>query len=218
MKLLASLVLALTVAVAPACKKQEDAAPAPTTTQPAGSAGSAATAPTPTPPAPTADANADFVSVFASHHQTKPNDPVEVKFSKFAVTKASFDPRNLEGGTATIEIDLASLASGSDKRDGHLKSASYIDLAKFTTATIDVSNVKKKDDTHYTADAKVSFHGVDKTYPVAFEVVETGADSVKVRGAQKFARADFNLGTEPGPEESVAKDVEIKLQLTLKKT
>ncbi|MDX2090220.1 MAG: YceI family protein [Kofleriaceae bacterium] len=218
MKLLSTLVLAITVAVTPACKKKDETAPAPLTKEPAGSA-APAPKPEPTPaPAPTADANADYVTVLASHHEPKPNDPVEVKFSKFKVTKASFDPKNLEGGTATIEIDLSSLSSGSEKRDGHLKSEGYIDIAKFTTATIDIANVKKKDDTHYAADAKVSFHGVDKTYPVEFEVVETTADSVKVRGTQKFARADFNLGKEPGPEETVAKEIEIKLQLTLKKT
>jgi polyisoprenoid-binding protein YceI len=211
---LATLFLALTVAAVPACKKDE---PAPTTTE------------TPTPsvevpkpttetPAPTPSSDADFISVYGSHAEPKPNDPVEVKFTTFEVTKASFDPKNLEGGTATITIDLASLTSGSDKRDGHLKSDSYIDLAKFTTATIDITNVKKKDDTHYTADASVDFHGAKKTYPVEFEVLSTTDDSVRIAGAQKFARADFNLGKEPGPEESVAKELEIKLQLTLKKS
>ncbi len=217
MKVFAALVLALTIAVAPACKKKEEApAATPAPTEPAPTAVKEP-APAPTP-APAPAASADYISVFATHAEPKPTDPVEVKFTAFSVTKASFDPANLEGGTATISIDLASLSTGSEKRDGHLKSESYIDLSKFTTATIDVGNVKKKDDKHYTADAKVDFHGAQKTYPVEFEVVETGTDSVKIRGEQRFARADFNLGKEPGKEESVAKELQIKLQLTLKKT
>jgi polyisoprenoid-binding protein YceI len=214
---LATLFLAIAVAALPACKKKEEAPPAPTA-EPKPAAEAPKETPKETPPAPTPSSNADFISVYASHAEPKPNDPVEVKFQKFTVTKASFDPKNLEGGTATIAIDLASLTSGSEKRDGHLKSEDYIDLAKFTTATIDVTNVKKKDDTHYTADANVDFHGAKKTYPVEFEVVSTTDDSVTIKGAQKFARADFNLGKEPGPEESVAKELEVKLQLTLKKT
>ncbi len=209
---LATLFLAVAAIALPACKKES----APTEAKPTTEAPKET--PNEAPPAPTPAASADFITVYAAHAEPKPNDPVEVKFEKFSVTKASFDPKNLEGGTATVEIDLASLSSGSEKRDGHLKSESYIDLAKFTTATIDVANVKKKDDTHYSADATVDFHGAKKTYPVEFEVVATTDDSVTIKGAQKFARADFNVGKEPGPEESVAKELEIKLQLTLKKT
>lgn len=231
MKALTTLAFALTLAIT-GCKKKEEAPPATPTAGSADTAGSAAVgsgsgsagsaavveAPKETPP-PAADPAAEYISVFASHAEKKPGDPVEVKFQKFTVKKAAFDPKNLEGGTATIEIDLASLSSGSEKRDGHLKTPDYIDVAKFTTATVDVANVKKKDDTHYTAEAKVNFHGAEKTYPIEFEVVETGADSVKIKTAQKFQRADFNLGKpEPGADESVAKELELKAQLTLKKT
>ncbi len=210
MKTVVSAVLvALAFAAAPGCKKQEAAPPAPTATAP--TPGSAAAAPAPV-------ATADHITVLAKHEPAKPGDPVKVSFSRFTVTRATFDPANLEGGTATIEVDLASLSSGSEKRDGHLKTASYIDLAKFTTATIDVVNVKKQGDKSYTADAKVKLRDLEKTYPVTFEVFETTADSVRIKGQQKFTRGDFKVGTEPGPEESVAKELEIQLQLTLKKT
>lgn len=215
MKLFSSVIVALAFAAAPACKKQEAAPPAPTATAP--TPGSAAAAPaTATAPAPVAAV--DHITVLAKHEPAKPDDPVKVSFQRFTVTKATFDPANLEGATATVEIDLASLSSGSEKRDGHLKTASYIDLAKFTTATVDVANVKKQGDKSYTADAKVKFRDAEKTYPVTFEVLDSTADSVRIKGSQKFPRADFNVGTEPGPEESVAKELEIQLQLTLKKT
>lgn len=212
MKLVSAVIVALAFAAAPACKKKEEAAPpAPVATAP--TTGSAATA-----PAPAAVGSVDHITVLAKHEPAKPDDPVKVSFSRFTVTKATFDPANLEGATATVEIDLASLASGSEKRDGHLKTASYIDLAKFTTATVDVANVKKQGDKNYTADAKVKFRDAEKTYPVAFEVLDSTADSVRIKGSQKFPRSDFNVGTEPGPDESVAKELEIQLQLTLKKT
>lgn len=226
MKLLSS-ALAVTLAIAPGCsKKTNDAGggSAATGSATTGSAttGSAATgsgsAPAGSATTATPDAAAaDFISVFAVHAEPKPTDPVEVKFQKFTVTKAAFDPENLEGGTATLEIDLASLDSGSAKRDGHLKTPDYIDIAKFTTATVDIANVKKKDDTHYTADATVKLRGIEKTYPVEFEVLGTTDDSVKVSAAHKFARTDFDIGKD-GPEQSVGAELEIKLRLTLKKT
>lgn len=169
--------------------------------------------------ASTPDPNADYIAVLAEHAEKKPGDPVEVRFEKFTVKKAAFDPKKIEGGTATIEVDLASLKSGSDKRDKHLTTADYIDTSKFTTMTIDVGKVKKKSDKTYSAEAKVKLRDVEKTYPVTFDVVETGEDWIKVKGEHKFGRLDFKVGKEKtGPDESVAQDLTVKLQLTLKKT
>lgn len=223
MKTLKLIVLAAALAATPACKKKEEPKPATTEAGSADTAGSAAAgsaaAAQNTPDPATPDANADFISVFADHAEKKPDDPVEVKFEKFTVKSATFDPQNIEGGTATIEVDLTSLKTGSEKRDKHLSTADYIDTSKFTTMTIDVGNVKKQQDNKYSADAKVSLRGIEKTYPVTFEVVEAKDDWIRVKGEHKFPRLDFQVGKEKtGPDESVAHDLVVKLQLTLKKT
>jgi polyisoprenoid-binding protein YceI len=196
-----------------ACKKSEDK-PAPA---PAGSA--AATAPG-SAAAPVPDTNADHITVLAHHQKPKPTDPVRLDFQKFQVVKAAFDPKKIEGGTATIEIDLASFDTHSGQRDAHVKSESYLDVGKFATATIDIDNVKQKAGTTYTADAKVTVHGQTKTYPVTFDVLETKDDSIKIKGQHTFQRLDFGVGTDPAqnPDESVAPDVTIEMVLTLKKS
>lgn len=203
-----ALALALVLFTA-GCKKSDDgkAAPAPT---PAGSA--AATT-------PAADPNADYITVLGTHAKPKPTDPVEVHFDRFKVTKASFDPKTIEGGTASLEIDLSSLHTDSAKRDAHLKSDSYIDVGQFATATIDLDNVKKKDGATYSADAHVKFHGAEKTYPVTFEVLEQKDDRIRIKGEHTFDRTDFQIGKAPSdPDESVAVPLTIKMQLTLAKT
>ena len=211
MKTLKLIVLATALAAVPACKKKEEPKPATTTEAGSATTGSADS----TPP----QANADFISVFAEHAEKKPDDPVEVKFQKFTVKNASFDPQNLEGGTATIEVDLASLSTGSDKRNKHLTTADYLDTSKFTTMTIDIANVKKQQGTTYSADAKVKLRDIEKTYPVTFDVVEAKDDWIRVKGEHRFPRFDFKVGKEqPGPDESVAPEITVKLQLTLKKT
>jgi polyisoprenoid-binding protein YceI len=241
MKTLNLIVLAAALAVAPACKKKKtEATPEPTPAS-GTAAGSQMTPPPPDPgsagsamegsgsaamegsgsAAAAEDPNADYVKVLAEHApEKKPTDPVNVKFEKFTVTKASFkDAADLTGGTATIEVDLASVKTDSPKRDKHLTTADYIDTSKFTTMTIDVSNVKKKADKQYTADAKVKLRGIEKTYPVTFEVVDAKDDWVKVKGEHKFARLDFKVGKEKlGPDEAVAQDLTVQLQLTLKKS
>lgn len=230
MKTFKLLVLATALALSPACKKKEEAKTDPTPTQgsaatptPTPDPGSAAT-PTPDPAAAKpAEENADWIKVYASHFTKSETDPVEVKFEKFSVTKATFDPQKIEGGTATIEIDLSSLKSNDEKRDGHLKTADYLDVSKFATAIVEIDNVKKKDDKTYTADANVKFHGVDKKYPVTFEVVEAKDDWIRVKGEHTFKRLDFNVGKKAGPDpkkgdDGVADELTVKMQLTLKKT
>ncbi|MEO8841462.1 MAG: YceI family protein, partial [Kofleriaceae bacterium] len=167
MKTIALLFLSTTLALT-GCKKTADNP----------DRGSAAAAPK--PPAP--PAAGDRVEVFARHLPAAGQadldaDPVVVHFDKFAVTKASFDPKNLEGGTATIELDPTSIKTGSEERDNDLKSPEFFDVSKFATVTVDVANVKKQADTKYTADATVGCHGVTKTYSVTFEVLSTTADS-----------------------------------------
>ena len=179
-------------------------------------------------PTPGAAAPPDRVEVLARHRpiagkEDLDSDPVVVHFDKITVTKASFDPKKIEGGTATIEIDLTSLKTGEAKRDDHLATPDYLDSKKFATATVDIGNVKKKgDDKHFTADAKVKLHGVEKKFPVTFEVVEAKDDWIRIKGEHTFKRLDFKVGKKPGPDpkkdDGVADEMTVKLQLTLKKT
>jgi polyisoprenoid-binding protein YceI len=164
----------------------------------------------------------DHVEVLARHlpaagKEDLASDPVVVRFEKFAVTKAHFDPRHLEGGTATIELDLTSIKTGSEERDDDLKSPDYFDVAKFATVTIDVANVKKQADARYTADATVSCHGVTKTYPVTFDVLATTGDTVRIKGEHAFSRLDFAIGIDPAtdPTERIDTALIIQWELTL---
>jgi polyisoprenoid-binding protein YceI len=172
-----------------------------------------------------AAAATDHVEVLARHlpaagKEDLASDPVVVRFEKFAVTKARFDPRHLEGGTATIALDLTSIKTGSEERDTDLKSPDYFDVARFATVTIDVANVKKQADARYTADATVSCHGVTKTYSVTFEVLATTADSVRIKGEHAFSRLDFAIGIDPAtdPTERIDTALIIQWELTVANT
>jgi polyisoprenoid-binding protein YceI len=230
MKTVKLFLLAAVLATSPACKKDakkeamkeepKKDTPAPTPTPDPGSAAVAPTPPPPPAPPPPAEDKSDWIRVYATHVEKKPNDPVEVKLEKFKIVKAKFDPKKIEGGTATIEVDLASLKTDDPKRDEHLATPDYLDIKKFATATIDIGNVKKKDDTHFTADAKVKLHGIEKKFPVTFEVVEAKDDWIRVKGEHTFKRLDFKVGKKPGPDmkkdDGVADEMTVKMQLTLK--
>jgi polyisoprenoid-binding protein YceI len=165
------------------------------------------------------DADVDSIVVYARHTDAKPTDPVPVKFEKFKVVKASFDPKKIEGGKATIQIDASSLKTDSDKRDTHLKTPDYIDASKYSTITVDIDKVKKKADKTYTAEATVKFRDVTKKYPITFDVVDQKPDSIRIKSETSFSRLDFKVGKDSkDPKEApVQPELIIKTQLTLKK-
>ncbi len=202
MKRMVLLVLAIAVA---GCKKTAD--------QPDRGSAAPATA----KPAPAADA--DRIEVLARHREVaskedRDADPVVVHFDRFAVKKAHFDPKHLEGGTATIELDMTSIKTGSEERDSDLEGSDYIDVSKFATATIDVSNVKQAGSA-YTADASVAFRGVTKTYPVTFAVLATTDRSVRIKGETTFSRLDFGVGIDPATDPTERIDTSLVIQWVL---
>lgn len=162
----------------------------------------------------------DSIVVLARHTQAKPDDPVKVQFTSFKVTKATFDPKKIEGGKATIEIDATSLKTGADKRDAHLKTPDFLDTTKFPKITVDVDKVKKKADKTFTAEATVKFRDVTKTYPVTFDVVGQTAGSIRIKSEVKFSRLDFKVGAEStDPKVAPAQpELVMVVALTLKKT
>ena len=167
-----------------------------------------------------ADPEPDSIVVLARHTEAKPDDPVKVQFTSFKVVKATFDPKKVEGGKATIEIDATSLKTGIDKRDAHLNTPDFIDTKKFPKITVDIDKVKKKADKTYTAEATVKFRDVTKKYPVTFDVVDQKADSIRIKGEATFSRLDFKVGKDStNPKEAPAQnELVIQLALTLKKT
>lgn len=199
------------------CAKSE---PAPETTEPPAEM-EKAPEPEPMDPEPmaAADESADYVKIYAMHEPATDTDPVIIAVEKFAVTKAEFDPANIEGGMAEIEIDLTSIKSDKEKRDAHLQTADYLDTPKFAKATVKIHDIKKGAGETYSGQAEIMYREMNKTFPVEFEVVETMDDAVRVKGMHEFSRMDFGVGKEPdGDTEKVAKNIKVEMQLTLKKS
>lgn len=203
------------------CKKKEEKAaePKPTTPTPTTPTPTTPTPTTPTPPpADPVPVSTDTFKVTADHVDPA-KGKVEVVFGKLTVKAAKFDPKNLEGGTAEIEVDVTSLSSGIGDRDKHLQSPDYLDAVKFPVITVKVDNVKKAgSDTSFTADATVNAHGVEKKIPLKFDVTGQTDDSVTVKVNHTFSRKDFAVGGPGDAKDSVKMDLVLDATLTLKNT
>lgn len=159
----------------------------------------------------------DYMFVYASHAEPQPTDPVRLRFEKIKVGKVKFAgpvAKGIEGASAQVEVDLASLKSDSDKRDKHIKSPDYLNIEKFSTVKIDVKSPRHLGGGRYRAPAVVTFQGKIYDREVFFKVVETLPDGVRIRGEHKLTRKLIGIGKEAG--DPVGQDLLVRLQLTLR--
>jgi polyisoprenoid-binding protein YceI len=109
------------------------------------------------------------------------------------------DPENPLATTLEAEVDIRTINTNDEKRDGHLKSADFFDVEKYPVMTYKSSKVTKGDNTDYTVAGDLTLHGVTK--PVTLTVDETsdpvkdpwGNTRVGATAKAKLSRSDFGL-------------------------
>ena len=103
-----------------------------------------------------------------------------------------------ENSHVEVEIGAASLSSGNDDRDNHLKSADFFDVEQFPTITFRSTAVKARRDNTWELEGDLTVR--DATLPVTLQVDFDGAD-VSPFGDERFGfsaaidinREDFGL-------------------------
>jgi polyisoprenoid-binding protein YceI len=125
---------------------------------------------------------------------------------------------------STIEavIPAATLNTGDDQRDSHLKSADFFDADKFPTLTFKSTNIDSTGGANYAVTGDLTLHGV--TRPVTFAVEDLsepskdpwGNQRIGLSASAKINRKDFGL-TWNSPLETggllVGEDVAIGLDI-----
>jgi polyisoprenoid-binding protein YceI len=84
----------------------------------------------------------------------------------------TYDPANIAASTITVDIDPASLDTNHEARDTHLKSADYLDAAKFPEAGFVSTMIHDLGDGKVHVTGNFTLHGVTKE--IAFEATKTG--------------------------------------------
>jgi polyisoprenoid-binding protein YceI len=96
---------------------------------------------------------------------------VKGRFAKYAASITTLDGV-LTGITA--EIDPASIDTGIDQRDVHLRSPDFFDIEKFPTMSFVSGEIIAKGDGEYTVHGTLSMRG--ETKPVTFQVEVEGGE------------------------------------------
>jgi polyisoprenoid-binding protein YceI len=142
------------------------------------------------------------------------------KFGKWRVVRAEIDPAAPRQGVVEVEVDVASLDTGIERRDHHLRTADFFDVEKFPTARVRVHDAEpngksERGNPRYRAKFDLEIHGVKKTLDGEFEV--TQASPATVEGGLTLNRVDFAIGDPytwyiPG---SIVEEVLVRFRATL---
>lgn len=119
---------------------------------------------------------------------------VRGKFENFSGTITIDENGN---SAVTAEIDVNSINTGNEQRDGHIKSADFFEVEKYPTATFTSTSVKPDGD-DYLLDGDLTLHGVTKpvTLKLEFNGVNPGMGNGPVAGFEasvELNRKDFGI-------------------------
>jgi polyisoprenoid-binding protein YceI len=153
---------------------------------------------------------------------------VEGKFKIFNGTISSKTEMDFTDATIEFTADAASINTEDEKRDGHLKSPDFFDVAKFPTITFKSTSMKPdgKGKTTYILEGELTMHGVTKKVKfTAIGAAKTVKDpygniknGFKVMGT--INRKDFGLAWNAALEAggvAVSEEVQIVLNIELNK-
>lgn len=134
---------------------------------------------------------------------------VDGEFHRWRVVHATIDDLHPERSAVEVEVDLASLDTGNGIRDRHLKSESFLDVARYPTATVRLHDIHLGDAAAFSAEAEITLHGQTHTLPMRFAIVDR--DDRHITGALELRRSDFAVGTPRGGIFQVADEVEVSV-------
>jgi polyisoprenoid-binding protein YceI len=134
-------------------------------------------------------------------------------FGKWTADVA-YDAAKPENSTIALKIDPASINTRNDRRDGHLKSPDFFDVAKFPEITFASKRVVAKGNGQFDIVGDLTMHGVTKeiTAPAKTMFYEGGRGRFK--GTLTIKRSEFgvNGNSRMNP---IADDIEVQFELSI---
>lgn len=114
---------------------------------------------------------------------------VRGKFTKFDGEIVTGE--DVLGSSVTAEIDLASIETGADQRDAHLRSPDFFDTDNHPLMTYRSAGIRRDGD-DYIVDGELTLKGVTKSVPLALVVNGFGPDAYGGTRAGFTATAEIN--------------------------
>lgn len=144
---------------------------------------------------------------------------VDGKFKKFDGS-LEFDGKDPQSIKVNVTVDMSSIDTDEEKRDGHLKSPDFFDVANYPTATFISKKVVKKDDA-YELIGDLTLRGVTKEIVIPFTFNGSitdpwGNNRVGFEGSSLINRKDFGVSWNKTMDNGglvVSDEVKLKIHL-----
>ena len=122
---------------------------------------------------------------------------VRGSFTDFAGT-FTLDGANPAASSAELVIQTTSIDTGNTDRDGHLKSAEFLNVAANPTLSFTSTSVKVKNDTAFVVTGNLTLGEVSNTVDITFNLVGTSQDPwggirIGFEGDAEISRKDYGL-------------------------
>lgn len=109
-----------------------------------------------------------------------------------------FDADQAEKATAEVSIDASSVDTGNDQRDGHLRSADFLDVEKYPTITFTTTRVEAIDDETFRLIGDLTIKDVSREVAVTVEALGLSPDPwgntrAGFEGKAEINRKDWGL-------------------------
>ena len=144
------------------------------------------------------------------------------RFGKFSGT-ITVDRENPANNAASATIETAAIDTGNEKRDTHLRSADFLDAAKFPTMSFKSTAWKKTDEDSYDVTGNLTIKDVTK--PVVLKVTSLGfgpgSGGAQLGGWEattKINKKEFNVKDPALLDAAIGEDVTITINVEARKT
>jgi polyisoprenoid-binding protein YceI len=135
------------------------------------------------------------------------------RFRKFSA-QLSFDPASPTAARTTLDVDLASIDTGTSEADQEVAGKPWFNTKAFPTARFVSGSVKALGGNRYEVAGKLTIKGQTQDVIVPATITAQGNAAV-FDGAFTIRRADFAIGEGSWAKfDVVANDVQIKFRLT----
>ncbi|MCF8026818.1 MAG: YceI family protein [Desulfobacteraceae bacterium] len=120
----------------------------------------------------------------------------------FAVVRGQFDdftgvvgfhPDRIEDGHVEFKADVASINTGIDQRDAHLRTADFFDAEKFAFMAFKSSRIRHVKDDQYILEGELTVKGVSKQVEIPFAYLGMRENPMDPKQMVAGFEADFHI-------------------------
>ncbi|XPG48593.1 YceI family protein [Variovorax sp. KK3] len=140
--------------------------------------------------------------------------PVEGEFRKFEA-QIGFDPKKPEGGTVTLQIDMASATLGVPQSDAELPKPPWFDTARFPQASFQSNAIKSLGGGRFEVAGRLTLKGRSQELVVPVAITQSGERSTAT-GSFTIQRLAFKVGEGEWTDTAMVGDeVQVRFKLVL---